>query len=791
MEQYKSISNSQNFGVGSRFGANYQIDKIIGEGASGIVYRGINLASNEPVAIKILREQYANDQEIIARFITERQTLLQLRDPHVVRVHDLISDQGHLGIVMEYLPGDNLRHILEQRKTLPAGEAVEIVIQVLHALNEAHGKNIVHRDIKPDNIIISGFGGSPGTKDNTELNNCEINVFSSNISQSSNSNLESKLFTVKVTDFGIAKIIGNQNSTTQLVGTPYYMAPELIEREIVAPSVDIYAVGITLYELLCGKTPFHVPNANAFAIARHHLESKPPQITGLDERLWQVIETTLSKEAGQRPNAAQLLEQLLELKSALIDLPALPLQGDSTVIPAATVLRPAKTMEGDITGIESKGKEQSQIEQSKNNRFNPFKRTKKADQAKLVSQSSQLDSSYQLNQSGQPGQLNRSIQSTHPNQLNQSKADESIQPGITPNNNFPKVELPPLVDAGLQTVLHTSADKGSSVDEVLEDIVESQKVNESAAKSRLKKTWVVATGSALAVIVAVTVLVLVFVNREQTAGDTAELLTAASATIEDNVLPSGLIIGRELELDPDKNTLTYSITFKTNNQSISGQVMDSLLTEDGVCPTVDWQVEAGSGTETGASVSAHSAAQTSISAKCAWTFTVPTITAGNPITVSGVIQISEGIPTDETGLEDWLDYISSHTSDTLEDSAVVSTAYPLQRLTGISLEMPSRVVQGEVISISVLGIWPHGVDTVNPIYKSPSGSAAITSVLESISGGQGTESVSITDTCLGAVLVDNEALSVAALYPSSCYISMTMGNFQSDRVSVTISSNGS
>ena len=194
------------------FGANYKIGAELGRGASGVVYRGINKNDGTKVAIKILRSDLVSDREIVTRFITERDALISLNSPHIVKVYDLIAEGGELGIVMEYAPGMTLRESINERGLKSPTQAIEITKQVLSGLAAAHARGIVHRDIKPDNVIFDQSATG------------EINVL--------------------ITDFGISKILDVATSVTQMIGTPEYMAPELIERGTVAPSVDVYATGI-------------------------------------------------------------------------------------------------------------------------------------------------------------------------------------------------------------------------------------------------------------------------------------------------------------------------------------------------------------------------------------------------------------------------------------------------------------------------------------------------------------------------------------------------------------------
>lgn len=251
------------------FGSRYQAIRKIGQGASGYVFEGIDRAKEDRVAIKILRSGLDDDAQLVQRFVNECHTLTELEHPRIVAVRDLIVDQGMLGIVMELASGPTLGEQLVTTGSMAPGAALAVTRQVVEALSYAHGRGVVHRDIKPDNIILTNPDGiqNPG---------------------------------VKVADFGIAKILSESSTATHLVGTAHYLAPELISDNVVSPSADVYALGVTLYQMVSGQLPFGTGDDNPYSVAERHVHSTPAVIPGLDGQVWGLVRGMLAKNPVDR-----------------------------------------------------------------------------------------------------------------------------------------------------------------------------------------------------------------------------------------------------------------------------------------------------------------------------------------------------------------------------------------------------------------------------------------------------------------------------------------------------------
>lgn len=279
--------------AGRALGSRYTLVDRIGRGASGEVWRAHDRQTGNDVAAKLLWPQHAADPEILARFVQERSVLLGLDHPQVVRVHDFVVEGSDLAIVMDLVDGPDVGTVLAQQGTLPSATAVPLAAAVLDALDSAHRCGVVHRDVKPDNVMLARqpHAGSPRAAD------------------------------VRLADFGIAGIVQDEAApATELIGTPSYMPPELVSFGKFGPASDVYAAGVVLYEMLGGRTPFGGPGTH-LALATRHVDAAPPRLPVADV-LWGVLDLLLSKDPSTRPGAAEAAGLLRALPpSSLEDAP--------------------------------------------------------------------------------------------------------------------------------------------------------------------------------------------------------------------------------------------------------------------------------------------------------------------------------------------------------------------------------------------------------------------------------------------------------------------------------------
>ncbi|MFI1000844.1 serine/threonine-protein kinase [Streptomyces galbus] len=283
-----------------KIGSRYTAHQILGRGSAGTVWLGEG--PEGPVAIKLLREDLASDEELVGRFVQERTALLGLDHPNVVSVRDLVVDGNDLALVMDLVRGTDLRTRLDRDRRLAPEAAVAITADVAEGLAAAHAAGIVHRDVKPENVLLDMQGPlGPGGSHRALL-----------------------------TDFGVAKLIDTPKRTraTKIIGTPDYLAPEIVEGLPPRAAVDIYALATVLYELLAGFTPFG--GGHPGAVLRRHVTESVAPLPGIPDELWQLIVQCLAKAPASRLRASELAARLREQLPTLAGMPPLDVDEPDT-----------------------------------------------------------------------------------------------------------------------------------------------------------------------------------------------------------------------------------------------------------------------------------------------------------------------------------------------------------------------------------------------------------------------------------------------------------------------------
>jgi serine/threonine-protein kinase len=291
-------------------GSRYRLAESLGTGAAGEVYAGTD-TDDRPFAFKLLREELAADPDAVSRFLRERSILVGLRHPNLVAVHDLVAEGNTVAIVMDLVHGGDLRAELTRRGTVLPAEVARIGAAVARALGVVHAAGVVHRDVKPENILMD---------DTTAVR------------------------TPRLTDFGIASLTGTGDGV--VAGTPRYLAPELLSGEAVTAKADLYSLGIVLYELCCGNTPF--TGASTAEVVKQQVERAPGRPEGVPDPLWELINWLLRKSPRARPQSAGRVAALLDAMTAdLADQPVAPRQTKPPTT-ATTTTRPAATTQLNI-----------------------------------------------------------------------------------------------------------------------------------------------------------------------------------------------------------------------------------------------------------------------------------------------------------------------------------------------------------------------------------------------------------------------------------------------------------
>ena len=259
------------------YGSRYRLKTRIAVGGMGEVWQAHDEIILRDVAIKILKPEYMGDPGFLERFRTEARHAAMVEHEGIANVFDYGEDGGSAYLVMELVPGDSLAKILEREKTLPAERVLDIVAQTARALHEAHEAGMVHRDVKPGNLLITPDGR------------------------------------VKITDFGIARVADQVSltATGQVMGTVQYLSPEQATGKPATPATDIYSLGIVAYEALRGSRPF--TGETQMAIAMAQINDAPPALpTEIDEAVRQLVLECLAKKPAGRPESALALAEAAE-----------------------------------------------------------------------------------------------------------------------------------------------------------------------------------------------------------------------------------------------------------------------------------------------------------------------------------------------------------------------------------------------------------------------------------------------------------------------------------------------
>ena len=269
--------------VGLVFDNRYRIEKVIGIGGMAIVFKATDLLMRRTVAVKILKDEFAADEQSVKSFINESKTVAMLSHPNIVNIYDVSVRENIKYIVMEYVEGITLKNYMEHREVLNLREIISYTTQILRALDHAHAKGVVHRDIKPQNIMLLKSG------------------------------------VIKVMDFGIAKRPNTETITMagKAIGTVYYISPEQVTGGDIDSRSDIYSLGAMMYEMATGQLPFTADTPVSVALMQVNDDPTPPREINphIPQGLEQIILRAMEKNPDERyQSAEEMLSQLLKLR---------------------------------------------------------------------------------------------------------------------------------------------------------------------------------------------------------------------------------------------------------------------------------------------------------------------------------------------------------------------------------------------------------------------------------------------------------------------------------------------
>jgi serine/threonine-protein kinase len=266
--------------VGELLVERYEVEELVGTGGMSSVFRAHDRLLDRKVALKVLHRQYSDDEEYVERFRREARAVAALSHPNIVTVIDRGEHEGRQFIVFEYVDGENLKQLIRRRGAAPVATALELALQIARALSFAHQQGLVHRDVKPQNVLLNGDGQA------------------------------------KVTDFGIARSLDVQHGLTQtgtVLGTSDYIAPEQAQGQRVDEHTDIYSLGVVLYELLTNEVPFS--GDNFVAVAMRHINEPPPSLRDkrpdVSPRVEAAVQRAMAKDPDDRfPTMAAFCAEL-------------------------------------------------------------------------------------------------------------------------------------------------------------------------------------------------------------------------------------------------------------------------------------------------------------------------------------------------------------------------------------------------------------------------------------------------------------------------------------------------
>jgi serine/threonine-protein kinase len=700
----------------------------------GTVWRARDRRTGRYLAAKLLRPEYVQDDpSVVSRFFQEKLILVKLSHPNIVQLHDLVVEGFDLAIIMDLVDGGSLGDYRRSKTTLPPSQAAGLATAILDALALAHAQSVLHRDVKPDNVLLAKTEAlGPGD--------------------------------VRLGDFSIARLVDDVTAhRTTAIGTPSYMPPELLASGDYTDKSDVYSCGILLYELLAGRTPFDGPGV-ANTVSQRHLLSSPP-VLPLDPALWNLLAQMLAKQPADRLSAAETAAALRSLPESALAGPALPAQP----IPEQWLLTAAATGPAPLLGGRPTAADESRTARPATSQ----------EAANITSQS--IDSQATGGQAAEPTASwpaadHDATRLRLPRQSPTPAADPDQGDTLGPLGALEPAGSPALVSAppasplvahdGLTRLLPEPAQPPSPPPAGQAAVLAAA---DRPAGLFGARRWQLIGGSLVLIAAAILVLCLTGVFSEPPAPPPA-VCRAESAHLRGDLLPSGLQLDLDAACDTETQQTRLSVTAAApRSTGLAGDILLAVPPFEGeTCPELT--------PPDGLAIKPLTASADGVQAACAYKLSGLQLAAAASLSFDIAVG---GAPPQERDYAAWLGQVQAASAETARQ--ITGAAFPLQRVQALTVEAASvKLGQGGTnVPYQVKVSWNSQTSPPldNTLFQSDTLPTMATETLKALTGGAGFAGVTVT--ACSAAQAGVNGVSVLADQPTdSCALTIQVGELQ-------------